>query len=110
MDECTQRRCCETHQTAQAVAAIKRHRQHRSYYLRRWVGDLCSSDGRWLGEMQAFPNVKCDAIDFTAEGDTIKVTRELDEEIEHIEMQTPAVLSVLSDMAQPRTCKWWRIS
>lgn len=60
--------------------------------------------GIQLGEILGIPNVNA-VIDFTAEGDTIKVTRELDEEIEHIEMQAPAVLSVLSDMAQPRTCK-----
>ena len=96
----------ETHQTAQTVAAAVKE-----------IGDIdliiCgdgSADvyahqmGIQLGEILGIPNVNA-VIDFTAEGDTLKVTRELDDEIEHIEVKTPAVLSVLSDMAQPRTCK-----
>lgn len=96
----------ETHQTAQAVAAAIKHIGNTDLII---CGDgsadiYAHQMGIQLGEILGIPNVNA-VIDFTAEGDTIKVTRELDEEIEHIEMQTPAVLSVLSDMAQPRTCK-----
>ena len=96
----------ETHQTAQAVAAAIKHIGNIDLII---CGDgsadiYAHQMGIQLGEILGIPNVNA-VIDFTAEGDTIKVTRELDEEIEHIEMQTPAVLSVLSDMAQPRTCK-----
>lgn len=96
----------ETYQTAQTVAAAVRQ-----------IGDIdliiCgdgSADvyahqmGIQLGEILGIPNVNA-VIDFEAEDDVIKVTRELDDEIEHIEVKTPAVLSVLSDMAQPRICQ-----
>lgn len=96
----------ETYQTAKTVAAAVEQ-----------IGDIdliiCgdgSADvyahqmGIQLGEIMGIPNVNA-VIDFDAEGDVIKVTRELDDEIEHIEVKTPCVLSVLSDMAQPRICQ-----
>ncbi len=59
--------------------------------------------GIQLGEIMGIPNVNA-VIDFDVEGDIVKVKRELDDDVEHIEITTPAVLSVLSDMAQPRIC------
>lgn len=60
--------------------------------------------GIQLGEIMGLPNVNA-VVDFKVEGSMVKVDRELDDVIEHIEVQTPAVLSVLSDMAQPRVCQ-----
>lgn len=59
--------------------------------------------GIQLGEIMGLPNVNA-VVDFDVEGDILKVKREMDDDVELIEVQTPAVLSVLSDMAQPRTC------
>lgn len=96
----------ETHQTAQAVAAAVKQIGNIDLII---CGDgsadvYAHQMGIQLGEILGIPNVNA-VIDFEAEGNTIMVTRELDDEIEHIEVQTPAVLSVLSDMAQPRICQ-----
>lgn len=96
----------ETHQTARAVAAaIEKIGGIDLVICGDGSADVYAHQmGIQLGEILGIPNVNA-VIDFEAEGDTIKVTRELDDEIEHIEVHTPAVLSVLSDMAQPRICQ-----
>ena len=69
----------ETHQTAQAVAAAIEHIGNIDLVI---CGDgsadiYAHQMGIQLGEILGIPNVNA-VIDFTAEGDTIKVTRELD--------------------------------
>ena len=96
----------ETYQTAQTgAAAVKQIGNIDLIICGDGSADVYAHQmGIQLGEILGIPNVNA-VIDFEAEGDTIKVTRELDDEIEHIEVKTPAVLSVLSDMAQPRICQ-----
>lgn len=96
----------ETHLTAQALAAAINK-----------IGDvdliICgdgSADvyahqvGIQLGELLDLPNINS-VLSFSANGNTVQVERELDDVVEHLEVQTPAVLSVLSDIAQPRVCQ-----
>ena len=96
----------ETNQTAHALAAAINKIGNIDLII---CGDGSADQyshqvGIQLGEILGFPNVNA-VVDFTVEGNTVKIDRELDDIIEHIEVQTPAVLSVLSDMAQPRTCQ-----
>lgn len=96
----------ETNQTAHALAAAIEKIGNIDLII---CGDGSADQyshqvGIQLGEIMGLPNVNA-VVDFKVEGSTVKVDRELDDVIEHIEVQTPAVLSVLSDMAQPRVCQ-----
>ncbi len=96
----------ETNQTAHALAAaIKKIGNIDLIICGDGSADQYSHQvGIQLGEILGLPNVNA-VVDFAVEGSTIKVDRELDDVVEHLELQTPAVLSVLSDMAQPRVCQ-----
>lgn len=96
----------ETHQTAEVLAAAIRKIGGIDLII---VGDGSADQyshqtGIQLGEILGIPNVNA-AVKFDVEGTTVKVDRDLDDIIEHIEMQTPAEVSVLSDIAQPRICQ-----
>ncbi|MGN0301823.1 MAG: electron transfer flavoprotein [Anaerotardibacter sp.] len=100
----------ETYQTATALAAaIKKIGDVDLIICGDGSADVYAHQvGIQLGEILGIPNVN-GVCEFSAEGNTIKVKRELDEIVESLSMPTPCVLSCLSDMAQPRVCNVMQI-
>jgi electron transfer flavoprotein beta subunit len=104
MDEALQN--AQTYQSAQAAAgAIKRMGNVDLIICGDGSADLYSHQmGIQLGELLGAPTINA-VSGFYAKGTTLFITRELDNEIEHIEVETPAVLSVNSSIATPRVCQ-----
>lgn len=100
----------ETYQTATALAAaIEKIGDVDLIICGDGSADVYAHQvGIQLGEIMGIPNIN-GVCEFEAEGNVIHAKRELDEIVESVTMQTPCVLSCLSDMAQPRVCNVMQI-